>query len=290
MRTLALLLAAGAVSVIGVAASDPNSLFSLEKTSSAAVAQNSSNGSIEYIASANLSAEKMLTVATDINAFQLAHLGDFSIDSKNETIKDHDNKNIKFDYSVTFEIKHVIEKINNKDINIARLIITFGNYYSYARFNDIALAPPVKSTSSLFFIERTNKFNAYTRYFDTEGQSKKTALVVSKFIETFDKNPTTKTEYMYALLASSRRSKTNANLAENEFGTYSYYFKISADLQNEVVIFDRRANTPIWYGIAVGVTAVAMVGFYFIAKQLRKPRGSADESGQDQYPYHDNLH
>jgi len=267
VRTLALLLAAGAVSVMGVAASDPNSLFSDTVTSIAVATQNSSTGSIEYIVNTNLSAEQMLTVAADINGFKQERLEDnLSKDLKDQTIKDYDDKDIKFDYSVTFDIKHVTENNNNA----AHLRITFGNYYSYVKFNDLTLAAPAKNDRSLFFIERTNKFNAYTRYFDTNGQSKKTAQIISEFIESFDKPPapaTKKTEYVYVLANSQRRSRTNAEIAENEFGSYNYYFKISDDRSSEVEIYDRRANTPIWYGLAVAATAAAMVTFYFVTKK-----------------------
>ena len=79
---------------------------------------------------------------------------------------------------------------------------------------------------------------------------------------------------------SRRHTSTNAEKVERtESFDYRYYFATDKD----IVIFDRRANTPVWYGIAVGVTAIAMVVFYFMVKKKKtKPMG---ESAQGQYQY-----
>ena len=63
---------------------------------------------------------------------------------------------------------------------------------------------------------------------------------------------------------------------------YRYYF----DPTEDIVIFDRRPNTPIWYGIAVGATVIACAVFYLIVKKKR----TAGELTQGQYQYHDSSH
>ena len=282
MRTLALILAAGALSFVGVSANE-SSIFGQEYTSIAIVAQSQSSGSIEYVAEVKLSAAQMLTVTAQIEDFKEQHLADLTIDHSPENIKDYDEKDITFDYRVSYEIKHTTS-------NTAYLNIKFDNYYSYIKFHGLALAR-VKDKKSLFFVEYTNKFNAYTKFFDTTGQSKKTADIIAAFIGHFDLAANPKPGYLYVLANSFRRTSTNADKVESEFGTYNYYFKVSDDLTSEVSIFDRRANTPIWYGLAVAATAVAMIAFYIVVKRLRSSAyPKEDESGRGRYPYPDSLH
>ena len=79
-----------------------------------------------------------------------------------------------------------------------------------------------------------------------------------------------------------RHTDTNAVDVQNDFGTYTYFF----DPAEPIEIFDRRPNTPIWYGVAVVITGIAMLGFYFIVKKKR----TAGESIPNQYPYPGNSH
>ena len=73
------------------------------------------------------------------------------------------------------------------------------------------------------------------------------------------------TEYI-VLETSLRFTSTNAHHIERaEDFNYIYYF----DPSNEIVLFIRQANTPIWYGIAVAATAVAMAGFYLAVRKRK---------------------
>ena len=84
------------------------------------------------------------------------------------------------------------------------------------------------------------------------------------------------------LETDSRHTWTNAVETDHGLGEFKYFFAIDED----IVIYDKRANTPIWYGLAVAATVIAMIGFYIIVKRVtRSPKG---ESTQGQYPYHDN--
>jgi hypothetical protein len=102
-------------------------------------------------------------------------------------------------------------------------------------------------TESLFILERTITIPAGT--FDAEN-----GLVV--------------------WTTTRRHTDTNAVETTSNLGTYTYYF----DPEEDIVIFDRRANVPIWYGIAVLATGVAMVVFFLIVKNARKP--SSTQSGE----------
>jgi len=62
-----------------------------------------------------------------------------------------------------------------------------------------------------------------------------------------------------------RHTSTNAVETKREFDVYTYFFDPSKDIE----IYDRRPNTPIWYGIAAGATAIAMVVFYLIVRKKR---------------------
>jgi len=81
---------------------------------------------------------------------------------------------------------------------------------------------------------------------------------------------------------SRRHTWTNAvdSKRSEDLVTYQYFF----DPTEAIIIKDRRANSPVWYGLAIIVTAIAMIGFYFIVKKRR----TKDVSGQGQYPYHGN--
>ena len=280
MRVLMLFLSIMAVSIIGILASTTVRIanvsasttmaeqFTNEATSANAVVQmNGTGGALEYITEVRISAAQMLTVTQDLAAFETEHLkgtGGLPIDQKKQTIKDYDGTDITFDYFVNYAIRH-----NNAGTHsTVSMRIIFGNFYSYVKYNDLALTR-VQVERSLFFIERTTKFNAYTKFFDSEGQSKKSAAIVSEFNKEFDLvtlEKTPKPEYLYVLAESMRRSETNATKTESEFGDYTYYFKVANDRQNYVEIFDRRPNTPIWYGIAVGATVIAMGLFYIYIK------------------------
>lgn len=80
-------------------------------------------------------------------------------------------------------------------------------------------------------------------------------------------------------------TSTNAEKTDLIDGTFTYFFDPTKDIE----IFDRRPNTPIWYGSAIVLTAIGMVVFYLVVKNKRKSN-PADESTQGQYPYHGSSH
>lgn len=279
MRTLALLLSIGAVSVVTVLAASTNtSLYTENATSAHSVIQSqSAGGSFEYRAETRITAAQMVTITKQIDAFEQECLesNGLPINEKKQTIKGPDGKNITFDYKVSYNIQHVNSTNNNIVINTVFLQIIFENYYSYVKYHGFDLTRS-KGERSLFFIEYKTEFNAYTRFFDINGQSKKTATIISKFNQKFDLSGTKKPEYIYVLANSQRRTKTNADETNNEFGVYTYYFKVSDDLTSIVNIFDRRPNATTWYVAAIGATAVAMGVFYMVMKTKRQrlmPKG-----------------
>ena len=75
---------------------------------------------------------------------------------------------------------------------------------------------------------------------------------------------------------TSKHTSTNAVETNHGIGEYRYLFATDKD----IVIFDRRPNTPIWYALAAAATVVAMFGFYIIVKRRS---ASKDVSAQGQY-------
>ena len=71
------------------------------------------------------------------------------------------------------------------------------------------------------------------------------------------------------LIYQNRLTKSNADITEHVYGgDYYYYYRVNCpEMKDEIVIFVRDANRPVWYGIAVGATVVFMVGVYLINKK-----------------------
>lgn len=268
MRTLALLLAIGGISVVNAASSGFDAIFTNTATSMNTVIQYlSTSGPVQYqteiFIGATPTIEDKAAVAIRLANFEQDHLkaNGLPINEKKQTIKDQDGKDVTFDYSVKYSI-------GPTSTNAVFLEITFNNFYSYIKYHGLTLSR-FKDEKDLFFIKRTQKFNAYTRFFDINGQSKKTAIIISRFNQEFNVAANPNTEYGYVLAESQRRSKTNAVSMENGYSYYNYYFKISNDAADFVEIFDRRPNTPIWYGLTVAATIAAMSVFYIVIKQHR---------------------
>jgi len=257
MKTVFLLLSAAAVSFVGIPA-EVTSLFDTEPASIAVVTQCHASSAIEYLA------EIRHPTAT---ALQLANFAQQQIAGNGLPINPKDHADKDFEYYVNYSFVR-------PDNNTLLLSIFFKNIYSYAEFNGLTLVNSEPDVS-LFFREWTDRFNIEERFFATG----KTAEIFKKFNEFNDGD----VKYVYVLTNTSRRTNTNADKVVNNIGSYTYYFK-----QSDVYIFVRTANTPIWYGIAVGVTVIACLVFYFIVKKKRS--GSADVSAQGQYQYPDSSH
>jgi len=270
------------------------SLFEGATSANAVFQSHTLSGAIEYRSEIRITAEQMLTAQDDITAFEETHLKGIAglpIDQRNQTIRGADGNNITFDFNVRYSIRHNMTDTHST----ISLRIIFGNYLSYVKYHELTLAnAPLER--SLFFIERTTRFNAYTRFFDVNGPSARTANIISEFNIKFDQSETPRTEYLFVLFESTRRSNTNATERTSDFPNYNYYFKVAETLDNYVEIFDRRANTPMWYGVAVGATLIVMGLLYIYLKSdaaikaddAKKKAMQAGESTQGQYPYHGN--
>ena len=74
-------------------------------------------------------------------------------------------------------------------------------------------------------------------------------------------------KFIYVFVSKNRRTDTNATKSVNNLGSYNYYFLVPDAGDEPVQIFDRLANSPLWYVIAVALTGAFMAGVYFTCKR-----------------------
>ena len=156
--------------------------------------------------------------------------------------------------------------------SIVSLYIEFENYKSFYDFNGINLTSEanrkIETKTSLFTEERTITLSdPYTRFLNPAKNQ--TAQILSDFNNLF--NDGGKVDMGYIFASDFRRTKTNAPEHENNLtsGFWQYYYGVTndpADAQ-EIVIFDRFANTPIWYGVAIVATGLFMGAFYLMSRK-----------------------
>ena len=82
-------------------------------------------------------------------------------------------------------------------------------------------------------------------------------------------------EYYYVLLSDYRRTRVpGAVSSTNLLGVYEYSFIYGPDPESvdEILIFDRFANSPAWYGVAVGATAFFMIVTYIVFAKTKRKR------------------
>ena len=237
MQTLALMLIAVASSTMGVAFPTIN-----ESSRSVVVVIETNAGEIGYLAE----------VETSINVTDRLVSFTSLLTSKG------------FVNSEDFELVY--------EDGIVSLLIVFEDYDSFKDFNGIDLTADanrkLEEKSGLFTIERTVTLSdPYTRFLDPATNA--TAQLMVEFNTLF--NGGGDVDYGYVFASSVRRTSTNAVEHEVDYasGYWYYYYGVTnnpADTQ-EIVIFDRRANTPIWYGVAIVATAVFMGLFYLFSRK-----------------------
>jgi hypothetical protein len=76
---------------------------------------------------------------------------------------------------------------------------------------------------------------------------------------------------MYVFSSSFRRTEVKNTVNQEQIGrTFNYIFTYGdQNGTDEIVIFDRFANTPIWYGLAVLTSGIFIAGTYIIISRKR---------------------
>ena len=184
--------------------------------------------------------------------------------------------------------------------NFFGLTITFDNIFSYAYFNEIDLSTKrlahldgttymlikdVEVTSSLFFRERTiTMMNPFKHFFGSESTTRMGAIIDVFYDEIGDLDD----EFLliYTKDFTARRTSSNAYIVQRHIDGWRHGFVFAIDEMDEwkdIIIMDRFANTPIWYAIAVGATAIFMSFMWFILRP--RPNRLSQNINQDNSTY-----
>lgn len=169
---------------------------------------------------------------------------------------------------------------SSSDDGTVSFMLGFDSYQSYYNFSGVNLTSTANRTietkTSLFFIERTITLSdPYERFFDPSNN--KAAAILDKFNEEFNASEDSHVDYGYSFSSTFRRTQVNSY--KNDFspadGIWQYYFNVSSDptdpdAAKQIIIFDRFANTPIWYGIALAAALLFMVGMYVVLSKKSK--------------------
>jgi len=176
------------------------------------------------------------------------------------TIRNRYNEEVTFIYGKESSIE-----LNERQLLLA---ITFDNFYSYAWFNDIDLpnvpAAQVDIERSLFFIERTVTMrNPFRTFFENAESEGGTRQIIEHFTERTG-GDVADINITYVHHSSFRRTETNADRTTRTFYGWDHYFYITnVNDINDMIFFDRFANTAAWYGAGVLATAIFMLLVYY---------------------------
>ena len=181
----------------------------------------------------------------------------------------------------TDAIKNINTYLDNltKDKNIETGVYTddsaleiqlgFEDYETFLDFNgvtksddELAKVVGVKMEEKTFFYERTETFE---NPWKTISGNMEKIIAINEEINTASLNYTS-VEYFFIFDSSMRRTSVPAAYkSENMIADYFYYFYgDSGTRTDEIVIFDRFQNDPIWYVLAVIGAGVFMVAVYLI--------------------------
>ncbi|MCL2755482.1 MAG: hypothetical protein FWE45_00300 [Firmicutes bacterium] len=149
------------------------------------------------------------------------------------------------------------------------LTLTFNNIHSFHYFNEIhEQVQEVTIERGIFFVERTITMqNPFRTFFENED-SNRSMGIINHFKYEFNAT-TDDLSFIYVIGSSFRRTDTNATTSRRASnGDYYYYFAATSleDVQ-DIVVFDRFANTPAWYGVGIGATLLFMGIFFILAKK-----------------------
>ena len=154
--------------------------------------------------------------------------------------------------------------------------IEFDNYKTFLQFNGInpdeddLKVIDIQFRERLFFLERTITFeNPWLVIQDNMTAVNQIDQEVRTRVG--QANIKGDAEHIFVLRSSFRRTNVTGNYKnENMIIAHYYYFRGNGEnVPEQVKLFDRFANQPIWYAIGLGATGIFMLGMYFV---LRKPK------------------
>jgi hypothetical protein len=158
------------------------------------------------------------------------------------------------------------------DDKVMQIEMYFNDYESFLAFNKIAYndetlnsAVTVEMKHGLLYDERTITFDNPLL---TLGNKIELGKINTEVRARLGASVTGDAEYYYIFESTVRRSRVDNTYreAENQGTAYVYFFD---ENPAKVVIYDRFANYPVWYGGAVAATAAAMLIIYLHLKRKR---------------------
>jgi len=162
-----------------------------------------------------------------------------------------------------------------------QVVVIYRNYKTFAQFNGLSTEDEdleivsYKSTENLFFFEHTQTFpNPWVTLRSDAASIDRTTEINNEILKLFTLSPNNETLYAFVFRSWVKRSDvTGAYKMEDHFTFFDYYVRGSGENVPEyITVFDRRANTPIWYVIGVGATLVFMAVAYVVFRATSRQR------------------
>jgi len=98
----------------------------------------------------------------------------------------------------------------------------------------------------------------------------RTTEINNEILMFFTLSPSNQTGYYYLLRAGTRQtSVTGAYKSVDNITSYDYYFNSDVD---QITVYNRRPNTPMWYVVGACATVIFMLGAYFVFKSVYNRR------------------
>jgi len=168
----------------------------------------------------------------------------------------------------------VLEFYGDRNVKEQTGYKTFRQFYGLPSGKDDLRVVDFKLDVKAFFYERTQKFeNPWKTVLESESAKPDQ---INKEVEKWFGSALVSNvpEYVYLFESSFRRSSAEgAYKVVNNFSTFDYYYRASGDeTVDQIVLFDRFENSPLWYAVAVGGTVLFMLLVYIIFANTRKKR------------------
>jgi len=185
-----------------------------------------------------------------------------------------DGQQITFNYQMTATIEVA------EDAPILRVTLDFANYYSFIWFNEIDLTtarePEVEWSDNLFIRTRTITMqNPFARFQEAEEDSR--GMRLKRHLVEGVGGDISDLQLVYVHLSSFRRTNAGEDYRRRNGDIWEYHFHANfGDDIPDIVIIDRVANPPIWYGIGAVASILFMLALWGVLK-WRSGSGTQDK-------------
>ncbi|MCL2586809.1 MAG: hypothetical protein FWE31_01055 [Firmicutes bacterium] len=165
----------------------------------------------------------------------------------------------------------------NRSGNMLQIILEFGSRENFLAFNGVTISPPVRDAEvefvvTSFFVERTLTIPNPFYPVDTTAKNGTARDLSDLLVSEFGGTGVQLFEYVFG--SSIRRTSSNAEHIERYGDGWFHFFTPEhlAEYDGYIIIFDRLANTPAWYGVGVAATLVFMLAVWLMFKGRNQPQ------------------